>query len=222
MDLDTGQFLLVHLRMSGKFALRTNGRAEDEAHTRLSLHLDNGLWVDYVDPRKFGRFYLVDDPAEVVADLGPEPLGKSFTTEALCELLENRRGEVKRLLLNQQFLAGLGNIYASEILWMARIHPSRSADSLSDAEGDRLHDAIVTVLRAGIAHGGTSLDDRQYIFPDGGTGAYQHHLNVYDREGDQCPRCGYMLQRMVQGQRSTYFCPVCQPLFTGEKPVSDA
>ncbi|MBN1246130.1 MAG: bifunctional DNA-formamidopyrimidine glycosylase/DNA-(apurinic or apyrimidinic site) lyase [Anaerolineae bacterium] len=216
MDLDTGQSLLVHLRMSGKFSLSMNGDVEAEQHTRLRLRLDNGLWVVYIDPRKFGRFYLVDDPQEIVADLGPEPLGPDFTAEALWERLQNRRGEIKRLLLDQQFIAGLGNIYVSEALWQARIHPARPANSLSGEECYRLHGAIVDVLRLGIVHGGTSLEDRQYVYPDGGTGEHQHHLSVYDRAGDRCRRCGYELQRIVQGQRSTYFCPVCQPYFIAD------
>lgn len=220
MDLDTGQTLLVHLRMSGKFSLESEGPDEDDPHTRLRLRLDNGLWVAYIDQRKFGRFYLVDDPDEIVDDLGPEPLSPAFTEEALCDRLENRRGEIKRLLLNQQFIAGLGNIYASEALWQAGIHPTRTADSLSREESARLYRAIVDVLETGLMHGGTSLEDRQYIYPDGGTGEHQHHLKVYDRAGDACPRCGFALQRIVQGQRSTYYCPVCQPPSSGYTPMS--
>jgi formamidopyrimidine-DNA glycosylase len=219
MTLDTGQSLLVHLRMSGKFALRATAHTEDDAHTRLRLQISSGLWVIYIDPRKFGRFYLVDDASELLDNLGPEPLAQGFTEQLLYERLRSRRGEIKRLLLNQQFIAGLGNIYASEALWHARIHPTRTADSLSEEECRRLHNAIVSVLKAGIAHGGTSLEDRQYVYPDGGTGEHQHHLRVYDRAGDQCLRCGYPLQRIIQGQRSTFYCPICQPMITaGHNP----
>jgi formamidopyrimidine-DNA glycosylase len=212
MELDTGNVLLVHLRMSGKFTVRN---AEDGPgtfkHARVTMQMDDGTWVIFIDPRKFGRFYLVDDINDIVAALGPEPLAASFTAERLARMLEGRRGEIKRLLLHQHFIAGLGNIYASEALWHARIHPRRRAGSLSETEARRLHDAIVEVLRQGIRHGGTSLDDRQYVYPDGGLGAYQERLNVYDRAGDLCPRCGYVLERFVQGQRSTYICPICQP-----------
>jgi formamidopyrimidine-DNA glycosylase len=210
MDLDTAQHLLVHLRMSGRFSLRQDRQAEEHPHIRLRLQLSDNTWVAYIDQRKFGRFYLVNDPSELLADLGPEPLDSDFTAEVLCERLKHHRGEIKRLLLNQQFIAGLGNIYVSEALWQAGIHPAQPADTLSDAACRRLHDAIVRVIQDGIAHGGTSLEDRQYIYPNGMIGEHQHHLNVYDQSGEQCPRCGYTLQRMVQGQRSTYFCPICQ------------
>ena len=210
-ELNSGQSLLVHLRMSGKFSMRPPGAGpSDHEHTRVRMRLDNGAWLAFINQRKFGRFYLVEDIEEIVEHLGPEPLSETFTVGWLQEALEGRRGELKRLLLNQHFLAGLGNIYASEALWRARIHPERAAGSLSEAEVRRLHHAIVTTLKDGIAHGGTSLDDRQYVYPDGRLGAYQEQLCVYDREGDRCPRCGYTLERIVQGQRSTYLCPHCQ------------
>ncbi len=214
MALDTGWALLVHLRMSGRFALRLHETTEEDVeitHIRVILYLTNCKELIYVDPRKFGRFYLVKDIDDVTADLGPEPLASGFTPEVLRERLSGRRGEIKRLLLNQKFIAGLGNIYTSEILWHARIHPERIAGSLTGAECQRLHQAIVAVLKQGLRHGGTSLDDRQYIFPDGRIGEHQEYLKVYDRAEDACPRCGYTLERIVQGQRSTYFCPVCQP-----------
>jgi len=223
MDLNTAQSLLVHLRMSGRFSIHPArpGRTieagrhagTDERvhkHARLRLRLDDERWLVYVDPRKFGRFYLVDDPQELVGDLGSEPLDPAFTGQTLHANLANRRGEIKHLLLNQHFIAGLGNIYVSEALWQAGIHPRRSAGSLSEDEAHRLHRAIRDVLAQGIRNGGTSLEDRQYTYPDGGTGNHQNHLNVYDRAGETCPRCGYMLVRIVQGQRSTYLCPVCQ------------
>ncbi len=211
-SLDTEQILFVHLRMSGKFFVRSaeEGPGEDP-HTRVRLRLDDGNWLLFVNQRKFGRFYLVDRPEEIVGNLGPEPLSPEFTPGAFTEALEGRRGEIKRLLLDQRFLAGLGNIYVSEALWRARIHPRRIAGTLTRAEAERLHAAIVETLRAGIAAGGTSLADRQYRFPDGRVGGYQERLRVYDRAGDLCPRCGYAIERIIQGQRSTYFCPVCQP-----------
>jgi formamidopyrimidine-DNA glycosylase len=212
MDLNRAQSLLVHLRMSGSFLVRPAGTDQRvHKHARLRLRLDNEEWLVYVDPRKFGRFYLVDDPQELVGELGPEPLDPTFTAQMLQANLTNRRGEIKRLLLNQHFIAGLGNIYVSEALWQAGVHPRRSAGSLSEDEAHRLHHAIRDVLAQGIRDGGTSLEDRQYVYPDGGTGHHQNHLNVYDRAGETCPRCGYMLERIVQGQRSTYLCPACQP-----------
>lgn len=212
LELSTERSLLVHLRMSGSFALvETGEEVEEDKHTRITLTLENGSRLLYVDPRKFGRFYLVKDEEEVLRDLGPEPLGPDFSSDELRERLSGRRGEIKRLLLDQRFIAGLGNIYASEILWHARVHPQRIAGSLSEGESRRLYEAIVCVLHQGIEHGGTSLDDRQYVYPDGGLGEHQEHLKVYDRADDACPRCGYTLTRIVQGQRSTYYCPRCQP-----------
>jgi len=213
IEFETGKTLLVHLRMSGKFAIRAAGEGPGEdQHTRVRLQLDDGTWVIYIDPRKFGRFYLVDDADEILGALGLEPLAENFTAAWLKEHLLGRRGKIKPLLLNQRFIAGLGNIYVSEALWQARIHPQRVAGTLTEAEAHRLHAAIVAVLRQGVENGGTSLDDRQYVYPDGKLGQNQHHLQVYDRAGDQCPRCGYALERIVQSQRSTYFCPVCQPM----------
>ncbi len=207
--LSTGQTLLIHLRMSGKFVVSTNAPADDP-HARLRLQLGNGTWVVYIDPRKFGRFYLVDDAREVTGVLGPEPLSADFTAEWLTAQLARRRGEIKRLLLDQRFIAGLGNIYVSEALWQAGIHPQRVAAGLTPAEVQRLHAAIVAVLHEAVSNGGTSLEDRQYVYPGGGLGQHQKHLRVYDRAGEHCPRCGYAVERIVQGQRSTYFCPVCQ------------
>lgn len=206
--LSTGQTLLTHLRMSGKFAVCRDGPGDDK-HARLRWQLGAGAWVVYIDPRKFGRFYLVDDPHEITGDLGPEPLSADFTPAWLAAHLAQRRGEIKPLLLNQRFIAGLGNIYVSEALWQAGIHPQRIAGTLSEMEAERLHAAIVTALRAGLENGGTSLDGL-YAYPSGGTGRHQDYLRVYDRAGERCPRCGYTVERIVQGQRSTYFCPVCQ------------
>jgi formamidopyrimidine-DNA glycosylase len=211
MPLSIGQTLLVHLRMTGKFSLLAPDDAPgDDRYARVCLRLDDGVWVIYSDPRKFGRIFLVADPAEVLGGLGPEPLSAEFTADWLQQHLVGRQSEIKRLLLDQSFVAGLGNIYASEALWHAQIHPLRAAGSLTVAEVERLQRAIVAVLGGGIANGGTSLGDRQYVYPDGGLGNHQHYLQVYDRAGDRCPRCGYALERIVQGQRSTYFCPVCQ------------
>lgn len=211
VTLDGGRTLLVHLRMSGKFVLSApEAGSSDAGHVRVRLKLDDGSVLIYVDPRKFGRFFLVTDPAEVVGALGPEPLSPEFTATWLAENLAGRQGEIKRLLLDQHFLAGLGNIYVSEVLWRAQIHPLRVPGTLSEDEVKRLHAAIVDVLACAVAQGGSSLDDRQYTAPDGQLGRYQNVLCVYDRAGEQCPRCKYTLERIVQGQRSTYFCPVCQ------------
>ena len=211
--LNTGQTWLVHLRMTGKFRLwNAAAPPEEDPHVRARFRLDDGTRLDYSDSRKFGRFYLVDDPQTITGALGPEPLGPEFTPAWFSAALADRRGEIKRLLLDQSFLAGLGNIYVNEALWRAGIHPQRAAHTLTVAEITRLHAAIVSVLSEGVANGGATLPDRQYVYPDGALGQQQLHLAVYDRAGDRCPICGYPLERIVQAQRSTYFCPVCQPL----------
>ncbi|MGC9399357.1 MAG: bifunctional DNA-formamidopyrimidine glycosylase/DNA-(apurinic or apyrimidinic site) lyase [Anaerolineae bacterium] len=220
-SLASGQTWLTHLRMTGAFFLSPIDEETETApevlrrwnpdHVRARFRLGDGQGLIFVDMRKFGRFYLVDDPQEMLGDLGPEPLGEGFTVAWLREALRDRRGEIKRLLLNQHFIAGLGNIYAGEALWRARIHPRRRAGSLTATEVRRLHEAIVASLQVALADGGTTLDDRQYRDPHGRSGDHQAALAVYDRAGERCPRCGSPIARIVQGQRSTYFCPVCQP-----------
>lgn len=220
--LDIERTWLVHLRMTGKFFVRNGESATSPTwradHVRARFQLEDTR-LTYVDMRKFGRFYLVEDAADVLGALGPEPLDDAFTADRFMEMLEGRRGEIKRLLLNQHFLAGLGNIYVSEALWRAQIHPQRSAGSLIRSEVSRLHSAIIAALSEGLRHGGTSLEDRQYVYPDGGLGGHQRHLVVYDRAGEQCPRCDAVVERMVQGQRSTYYCPACQRLTDAPKVV---
>jgi formamidopyrimidine-DNA glycosylase len=210
MKLDTGQTLLTHLRMTGKLLIQV--APDEDPYTRVRLELDDGRWLVFADTRKFGRMYLVDDPLEVLGDLGPEPLEEDFTPERLAELLKGRRGRIKPLLLNQSFIAGLGNIYTDEALWRARVHPLQSVDRLTREEVGRLHAGIVSVLEEALEEGGTSLRDNQYRQPDGGAGAYQDLLAVYGRAGGDCPRCGAPLERIVVGQRGTHFCPRCQVL----------
>lgn len=208
LALDTGQTLLTHLRMTGKFLIQRD--LDDDPHTRVRFQLDDGRFLIFSDTRKFGRMYLVDNPLEVVGELGPEPLSTEFTPQRLAEMLASRRGRIKPLLLNQTFIAGLGNIYTDEALWRARLHPLRTANSLMSDEIARLHKGVVSILQDAIEGGGTSLQDNQYRQPDGGGGAYQNLLAVYGREGDACPRCHGKIERITLGQRGTHFCPTCQ------------
>ena len=207
--LNGGDVLLVHLRMSGRLVLESEACLDDR-HLRVLLFLDDGRRLHFSDQRKFGRMVLTAAPQEVVGDLGPEPLGDGFTPERLEEMLARRRGRIKPLLLNQRFLVGLGNIYADEALWQARIHPLRQADTLTPAEVQRLHGAIQSVLRAAIASGGTTLPDRAYQQADGRSGEFASRLAAYGREGQPCPRCGAGVERIRVGQRSAHFCPRCQ------------
>lgn len=213
LPLSTGQTWLSHLRMTGRFLIREAVAGPgDDRHTRLRFRLDDGTWIIYADPRKFGRFYLVDDPQEVLNGLGPEPLDPAFTPEVLADRLAGRRSALKSVLLDQRVVAGLGNIYASEALWRAQLHPQRRAADLTPAEVARLHAAIGAALRAAIQDGGTSLGDRQYVYPTGELGQHQLALAVYERAAQACPRCGAPIERTVLGQRSTYFCPRCQSI----------
>lgn len=213
IELDNQSKLIVHLRMSGRFSLHTiHENIKENKHTRIIIILDNELVLSFIDQRKFGRFTLVDETESIFEHLGPEPLSTNFSISWLRQALSRRSSQIKTLLLNQHFIAGLGNIYANEILWHAKLHPLRKANQFTEQDVERLYHAIVEVLQQAIRHGGTSLDDRQYKYPDGNLGHYQHQLCVYDQAGEKCKRCGYMLERIVQAQRSTYFCPVCQRL----------
>lgn len=200
---------VVHLKMTGQLLLRP-ATAERDKYARLVFDLDDGKQLRFVDMRKFGRVYLVDDPEAIVGELGPEPLTEDFTPEALMRMLRRRWGRIKPLLLNQRFIAGIGNIYADEILFAARIHPTRSADTLTSAEIEGLYRAIRDVLRQGIQNRGTTLDDKAYRDAEGRAGGNQDNLRVFRRAGQPCPRCGGTIQRIVVGGRGTYFCPRCQ------------
>jgi formamidopyrimidine-DNA glycosylase len=214
LALDTG-YLLVHLKMSGR--LRVLPAAEPLGpHTRVALDLDDGQQLRFDDARKFGRMYLVEDLGEVTGALGPEPLDDGFTLEAFARMLANRSGRLKPLLLNQHFLAGVGNIYADEALFRAGLHPLSPASSLTREEQARLHEAIRHVLAEAVAHGGTTLDDHGYVDAEGQVGGFQLQVAVYQQQGNPCRRCGTPIERMVIGQRSAHYCPKCQPLLRRE------
>jgi formamidopyrimidine-DNA glycosylase len=211
VSLSEAGALLVHLRMTGRLVIEP-GDAPDDPHTRVLFQLDDRRRLRFSDQRKFGRLVLTSDPHTVLADLGPEPLADDFTVARLEEMLARRRGRIKPLLLNQRFLAGLGNIYADEALFRARLHPLRRADTLTPAEVRRLFQAIRSLLQAAIGSGGTTLADAAYQQPDGRSGEYADLLAVYGRGGQACQRCEAEIERIVVGQRSTHYCPFCQTL----------
>jgi len=197
--------LFIHLRMSGDL------RVEDDSlppqkHDRLVLKLSDARQLVFNDTRKFGRVWLTAHPEDVIGGLGPEPLDPAFTPEMLYTRLRERHRQLKPLLLDQGFVAGLGNIYAVEALHLSEIHPLRVSDTIAMDEAARLHHAIQTVLMAGIEHNGASID---WVYRGGG---FQNYFRVYDREGQPCPVCGTPVERMVVGQRGTHFCPKCQVL----------
>ncbi len=195
-------FLLIHLKMSGKLSVMDQ-TAPGKKHDRVVFDLDNGRQLRFNDVRKFGRMWLVIDPKEVTGKHGPEPLDQLFTLKQFRKMLAGRSGVVKPLLLNQQFLAGVGNIYADEALWYAKIHPRRKVDSLSTAEVAALYRSIRRVLQRAIADEGTDAGD--------GVIEGDYRPRVYGRENKPCYRCHQPIQRVVVAQRGTHFCPKCQP-----------
>ena len=206
--------LLIHLRMSGDLRVEPASSAM-QPHDRFWLEFQGGWRLILNDTRKFGRIWLTADPQAALAGLGPEPLEDAFTAESFTCQLQARHRLIKPLLLDQSFLAGLGNIYTDEALHRAGIHPLRSADSLTPAEAARLWAAIRAVLTAGIQHNGASID---WVYRGGG---FQNHFQVYGRAGQACPTCGHPVQRMVVGQRGTHLCPFCQPLAGDPNPTGE-
>ena len=202
LNLDQGS-LIFHLRMSGDLRMSLGGAPA--AHDRLRLHFRSGWGLTFTDPRKFGRVWLVSDPTPILAGLGPEPLDESLSTEAFGERLRQHSRQLKPLLMDQHFLAGLGNIYTDEALFLARLHPLRLSSTLSQAEAERLLAAIRQTLRDGISHNGSSID---WVYRGGN---FQNHFKVYQRTGQVCPVCGHTIEKIRVGQRGTHFCPVCQP-----------
>lgn len=211
LSLDDGWTLAVHLRMSGQLTVHEPGD-EPRSHVHLVLRLDDGRRLFFDDERKFGRLRLLDTAGLAALDAahGPEPLDAAFTAAELARLLAGRRTKIKPLLLDQTRIAGLGNIYASEALWLARIHPQLPAAAIDEASAGALHEAIRAVLMQAIANEGSSL--RNYRNGYGRQGQNQEHFQVYDREGRACQRCGTPIERSVVAQRSTFFCPSCQQL----------
>ncbi len=202
-------FLMIHLKMTGRLYLaRPSDRHEADPWLRVVFGLDNGQELRFSDARKFGRVYLVAQPEVVLGRLGLEPLSDSFTLEAFKALASGRSGALKPLLLDQTFLAGIGNIYADEALWQAGIDPRRKVNTLRDDELELLYHAIRAVLEAGIDHEGASVS--WYRKPDGTPGSQQNYFKVYGREDQPCPRCGTAIHKIFLGQRGTHFCPMCQ------------
>jgi formamidopyrimidine-DNA glycosylase len=215
MALSPPWTLLIHLRMTGQLRLVADERPVT-VHEHVILGLNDGRELRLHDPRKFARVTLTDQPESVLGRLGPEPLARSFTARRLAEMLGGRKRLIKPLLLDQQFVAGIGNIYADESLWSARLHPCRSSQDLTQPEIRRLHRSLRQVLRRAIANRGTSLADGEPNFRSaaGRRGRNAAGLAVFRRTGAACPRCGGPIQRCVVAQRGTHLCPKCQPIDT--------
>jgi len=197
--------LLIHLRMSGDLVIR-EGKIKPEKHDRLLLYLSDQNYLAFNDTRKFGRVWLTDHPEQVLGKLGPEPLEKNFTAQWLFENLHQRKRSLKLLLLDQTFIAGLGNIYTDECLHIAQLHPLASSNNVTLKQAEALHKAIRAVLKEGIRRNGASID---WVYRGGD---YQNHFRVYGRDGYPCPVCGTVIQKFTVGQRGTHICPNCQRL----------
>jgi len=213
MTLSNGYTLLIHLRMTGRFYFCAS-RTKRAKHEHVILGLEGGRSLRFNDTRKFGRFYLYKDPAARLAQLGPEPLSPQFSFNAFKNGLQRKSRQIKPLLLDQNFVAGLGNIYTDEALWLAGIHPALKSDSLSSKKIEALHRGIIDSLLKGIGNQGTSLGNAStnYYSVGGRRGRNQDQLNVFRRTGLPCPRCQHIIARIVVAQRSSHICPRCQPL----------
>jgi len=225
LALEGEHTLVMHLRMTGNLVLVEGERRLDpsegmrlyegersasERYMRARFRLDDGRQLWFTDPRRFGEAFLIEDAKleERFAKLGVEPLSDDFTPEALGEAAAGRTAPLKSFLLDQSRVAGVGNIYADEALFRARLHPLSPAGSMKPEHLGAIRDAVVAALEAGIERGGASIDD--YRDGRGEKGAMQDEFLVHTREGEECPRCGGTIARIVVGGRSTYFCPGCQ------------
>ncbi len=208
VSLSSGDSLIIHLKMSGALLISQDS-SEPPQYTRAIIHLDKETNIFFRDPRKFGVMWLVKDKNTVVGKLGPEPMKAGFTPQVLAQRLNNRTAPIKAILCDQSFVAGIGNMYADEALFSAKIHPLRLGGSLSRDEVERLHRAIKEVLRTAIGNKGASIVN--YLRPDGKLGTAHQEFKVAHRRGENCPICGTPLKRITVRNRGTYFCPKCQP-----------
>ncbi|MBI2830419.1 MAG: bifunctional DNA-formamidopyrimidine glycosylase/DNA-(apurinic or apyrimidinic site) lyase [Chloroflexi bacterium] len=208
LALSSGEAFIIHLKMSGSLFIGQDS-SEPPRFTRAVICLDKGTKIFFRDPRKFGVMRVVKDSNSVVGKLGPEALGNAFTPQLLAQQLANRAAPIKALLCDQNLIAGVGNMYADEALFVAKIHPLRTGASLSPQETNRLHSAIQQVLRAGISNKGASTDT--YFRPDGTRGTAHLEFKVAHGRGKSCPVCGTLIERITVRNRGTYFCPKCQP-----------
>jgi formamidopyrimidine-DNA glycosylase len=213
LDADDDLALVVHLGMSGQLLQSAPG-AGYENHTHVVFDLADGGQLRFVDPRTFGEMFVttIEEDGEVkeLRRLGLDPLESQLTWQHFSEFLSGHRVKLKSLLMDQRFVAGIGNIYSDEILYLAGLHPNRGCDTLSDTEVRRLYRAMQEVLQEAIRHRGTSADDEQYRDLYGAAGDHRSFLQVYQREGQPCRRCRTPIERGRWSSRSMYFCPKCQ------------
>lgn len=210
-ELDKYYVMVVHLRMTGRL-IYTPPDVPREKHTHIIFYLDNGMELRYQDVRQFGTICMVPlehlDTVPSLRSLGPDALDSTFTRDHFKKRIKGRRGQIKKILLDQTFVTGIGNIYADEILWQACIHPERPVDTLSARELGKLYVVMREILSRAVKYRGTTLKD--YVDGNGHPGEYQNFLAVHGRENQLCPRCSSLIVRIKSAGRGTYFCPVCQ------------
>jgi len=208
--LASGEALILHLRMTGSLLLKRKGDKHPVSSPYITaiFRLDNGMELVFTDRRKLGTVSLIKDESELNEKLGPEPLDPDFTAQALTKRLSSRKAPIKAVLCDQEVIAGIGNMYADEALFFARIHPLREANSLSHEEIKRLHKAIRQVLTRAIGNGGASISD--YRRPTGEKGTQQYDFYAAHRGGQTCKVCATPIERISVRNRGTYFCPKCQ------------
>ncbi|MBP1154629.1 MULTISPECIES: DNA-formamidopyrimidine glycosylase [unclassified Paenibacillus] len=205
--------LVSHLRMEGRYGLY-GGEEPMELHTHVVFHFTDGTELRYKDVRQFGTMHLYPKDQDLLEaplkKLGLEPLDDGFTFEAFRERIGKRSTKIKPLLLNQEYIVGLGNIYVDESLFLAGIHPEREAHSLSKQELAKLYEAVVTTLKSAVAVGGSTI--KSYVNGQGEIGMFQHQFKMYGRKAEPCFQCGHSIEKTVVAGRGTHYCPKCQPL----------
>jgi formamidopyrimidine-DNA glycosylase len=208
---ESGRALLIHLRMTGSLRSAPAGTLPDDPHRRAVVRLDDESDVAYRDVRRFGTWLLLEPPEVddyIAARVGPEPLEQSFRSRDLAASLKTRRAPIKAAILDQRTVAGVGNIYADEALWRAKIHPLREARGLEPDEVKALYRGIRAALQQGVRRQGSTL--RDFVLPDGAYGSMQHEFKVYGRAGEPCDRCGTPIEKIRVAGRGTWYCPNCQ------------
>lgn len=211
LHLNNDYDIVFHLRMTGRLVYAADG-VNDDKYARLIFSLAGGARLVYGDTRTLGVIYMTQAnvPVKGVAEMGPEPLSAAFTRDYLAGVLAKKKTRIKTLLLNQKYIGGIGNIYADEALFLAKINPFTLARDIDAVGTERLHTAINDVIAAGINDGGTTF--RDYQNGEGKKGHHQEHLFVYGRTGEKCRECGAPIEKTFLGGRGTHFCPHCQPM----------
>lgn len=208
---DNKMTLVSHLRMEGKYDVEPDG-TEPTKHTHIIFHMDDDRELRYKDSRKFGRMYLVKNGDEKtlsgIGTIGPEPTDETLTFDYMKSIMNKARGKIKPFLLNQSNIAGLGNIYCDEVLWLTKIHPETQTNLITDEEIEELRKNIIAEIKMAIKGHGTTV--HSYSNAYGEAGSFQNHLHVYGRKGEPCERCDTLLEKIKVAQRGTTFCPNCQ------------